>query len=143
MAGKPEKEGTAVEEAMKCISIKQPWAWLIFHGKEVENRTWKHPHRGPLLIHAGKAFDWEGYDWVRLNASSLISLLPKYSEIKKGYIIGRVNMIDCVTSHPSPYFFGPYGFLFADPVEFREPIPYKGKLGLFEVPEEIIKTDDC
>jgi len=36
---------------MKAISIKQPWASLVAAGhKTVECRSWKTPHRGPLLI---------------------------------------------------------------------------------------------
>ena len=43
---------------MKAISIRQPWAWLVVHGyKDVDNRTWATKHRGPILIHAGKALD--------------------------------------------------------------------------------------
>ena len=51
---------------MKCISIRQPWAWLIIKGvKPVENRTWSSSYRGPLLIHASLTFDWSGYRWIR------------------------------------------------------------------------------
>ena len=42
---------------MKAITIKQPWAWaIIFAGKDIENRTWHTHDRGPLLIHAGAAY---------------------------------------------------------------------------------------
>jgi len=41
--------------------------------------------------------------------------------------------MDCVTSSRSKWFFGPYGFVLKNPVEFEKPIPFKGKLGLFEV----------
>ena len=40
----------------RCLSVRQPWAWLILHaGKDVENRTWSHPFRGPVYIHASSA----------------------------------------------------------------------------------------
>ena len=36
-----------------CLSIRQPWAWLIAHGwKNIENRTWPTGYRGRFLIHA-------------------------------------------------------------------------------------------
>ena len=39
----------------KCLSVRQPWAWLIVHGhKPLENRSWATSYRGPLLIHAAK-----------------------------------------------------------------------------------------
>ena len=42
---------------MKAITIKQPWAWaIIFAGRDIENRSWYTHHRGPLLIHAGAAY---------------------------------------------------------------------------------------
>ena len=41
---------------MPCISIRQPWAWLIVSGfKDVENRSWNLPERyigRRVLIHA-------------------------------------------------------------------------------------------
>ena len=62
---------------MKALSIKQPWAWAIIHaGKNVENRTWATSYRGPLLIHAGKTFDHEGYQWIMDH----IHLIPESSE---------------------------------------------------------------
>jgi len=39
---------------MRAVTIRQPWAELIVRGeKDVENRSWRTRHRGPLLIHAG------------------------------------------------------------------------------------------
>ena len=43
---------------MRAITIRQPWAELIVRGdKDVENRSWRTRHRGPLLIHAGARAD--------------------------------------------------------------------------------------
>jgi hypothetical protein len=42
--------------AVKALSIRQPWVWAIVHaGKDIENRTWWTPYRGPVLIHAANA----------------------------------------------------------------------------------------
>ena len=44
------------------LTIRQPWAWaIIYGGKDVENRSWLTKHRGPLLVHAGSAFEPDGY----------------------------------------------------------------------------------
>lgn len=41
-------------EHWPVLTIRQPWAWSIVHGrKRVENRSWQMNYRGPLLIHAG------------------------------------------------------------------------------------------
>jgi hypothetical protein len=112
---------------MRALSVQQPWAWLIVNNhKPVENRTWYCGHRGPLLIHAGLRLDVEGLEWVREEFPEIA--LPW--DYERGGIVGRVNMTDCVADHPSPWFFGPHGFVFEDaaPLEFR---PCRGKLGLF------------
>lgn len=49
-------------------------------------------------------------------------------------------MTDCVTSSTSEWFFGPFGFVFVDPVEFEKPIVYKGQLRVFEVDEKLLIT---
>jgi len=117
---------------IKTLSIKQPWAWAIFHGKPVENRTWPSRHTGPLLIHASKTFDHSGYRWLIEHRNLLTGQPPHPDNYKIGGIIGRVNMVDCVDYHPSPFFFGPWGFVFEGAYE----IPFmacRGRLGFFEV----------
>lgn len=116
---------------MKAISIRQPWAWLIVEGvKPVENRSWATRYRGPLLIHAAKTFDLEGYRWIALNFPELE--LPHRMSFQRGGIVGQVRLVECVEQHPSAFFFGPHGFVFEDAerLPFRE---LRGELGLFEV----------
>lgn len=139
---------------MKALSIQQPWAWAIFNGKPVENRDWSTSYRGPLLIHAGKKFDDEGFDWIcdeheRLGLSLDIIPAVKDGAFFCGGLIGIVDMVDCVQEHDdrwnneapwrgNPWFSGRYGFVFANPrlIEF---VPYRGKLGIFDVPEGVVK----
>lgn len=120
---------------MKALSVRQPWAWAIIHaGKPVENRTWKTKIRGEILIHASKTFDHEGYYWIKENCREL-SIgpfdIPKPNDFLKGGMIGIATLVSCVQSHPNPWFFGPYGFVFEDPrpIDF---IPCPGKLGFFD-----------
>ena len=57
-----------------------------------------------------------------------------YTAVKhRGAIIGEVDIVDCVTQSDSPWFEGPYGLVLANPTLYDQPIPYKGRLGLFEV----------
>lgn len=115
---------------MKALSIRQPWAWLIVTGhKDVENRTWPTSFRGEFLIHAGKAFDYEGYEWV---VSEMGLVLPEPARFERGGIVGEAEMIDCVTRHDSAWFFGPYGFAIRN-ARPRRFLPMRGKLGFFEV----------
>ncbi len=122
-----------------AISIRQPWAHAIVHGwKDIENRTWSTMVRGPICIHASKydkrnfAEDAEGYrgalDIVR--ASFDVPNIA-FDDLTFGAIVGVADIVDCVTDHASPWFFGPYGFVLANARPIT-PIPLKGKQGFFE-----------
>jgi len=117
---------------MKCLSVRQPWAWLIVNGwKNVENRTWQTKHRGFILIHAGKTFDHDGYAWVEQNVS-FVDDLPASGDFDMGCVIGCARLAAMVQAHPSVWFSGPWGWLFDSQQAYHVPIPYRGKLGLFE-----------
>lgn len=131
---------------MKAISIRQPWAWAIVHaGKDIENRDWYCRYRGPLIIHAAKGMTRDEYEDC-LACCHAISRkhpfaeglhLPSFEMLQRGGIIGLVDMVDCVSESASPWFFGKYGFVLRNPrsVEF---VPFKGALGIFDVPEELL-----
>jgi hypothetical protein len=55
-----------------------------------------------------------------------------------GCIVGSVEIVDCVRRHPSAFFVGKYGFVLRDPVILAKPVPFKGALGFFDVPEGLI-----
>ena len=140
---------------MKTLSIRQPWAWLIINTingeyKNIENRTWPTPFKGRFLIHSSQKFDWNGYLWLKNNmpeiaiavekhfSIDLILQRNKHGHLKKicrsgefGGIIGSIELIDCVTTSDSKWFFGPYGFVLKNPIPM-DYIPLKGKLRFFE-----------
>ena len=122
---------------MKALSIRQPWAWLIINGiKDIENRDWKTGYRGNLIIHASKMWDQEGYDFLQKKFTDWkTDFLPEKEDYDRGCLIGAVEMVDCVEDHPSKWFFGKYGFAFQAPEVWAYPIPYRGHLGFFEVPD--------
>ena len=113
---------------MKALSIMQPWSWLIVAGyKDIENRSWPTNYRGPVLIHAGKKFDpdyadGQAWDWTDIKR-------PR--DFDQGGIVGEAEIVDCLTSSSSRWFFGPYGFVIRNARElpFR---PCRGMLGFFE-----------
>ena len=46
----------AIPPDARTLTNRQPWASLIALGvKTIETRSWRTDHRGPLVIHAGKA----------------------------------------------------------------------------------------
>lgn len=118
---------TKIQKVMKVLSIQQPWAWAICNaGKDIENRNWPTNFRGEFLIHAGKKYDPDGYEFLRE-----FDIIPPSYEIHFGGIVGKATLVNCVTKHNSKWFFGPYGFVLANrkPLDF---IPLKGQLGFFE-----------
>ena len=138
-------------ETEKALSVRQPWAWLIVHGfKPIENRDWPTKRRGRVLIHASKGMTRDEYDEVREFVAGVcgdsffaqdgevsfaaFNTFPAFEKLERGGIVGAVDIVDCVTSHPSRFFFGKFGFVLANAevLPFR---PYKGALGFFEVKE--------
>lgn len=119
---------------MKALSIRQPWAWLIVNGhKDIENRSWATKFRGPVLIHASKGMTRDDYLACEIFCADIPGVkLPAYEDLQRGGIVGQVEIVDCVTSHPSPWFVGPVGIVMANarPRPFH---PCKGALGFFKV----------
>lgn len=122
---------------MLALSVKQPWAWFILHaGKDCENRSWKFlsKFKGNLLIHAGKGMTKEEYNSAVQFARSIgvVMPIPAFEDIKRGGIIGMVEVVNHVRYHKSKWFEGPTAFVLRNPypLPFR---PYAGQLGMFEV----------
>ena len=122
-----------------CLSIRQPWAWLIAHGwKNIENRTWPTGYRGRFLIHAAKGMTRAEYDacllFVMSTGMTIWQALPMFDspQLCRGGIVGEAELVDCVTHHGSEWFTGPYGFVLdnAKPLPFT---PCRGALGFFRV----------
>lgn len=137
---------------MKCLSVRQPWAWALLHaGKDVENRTWapspKQLKPGErLAIHASKTFDVAGLRWICANHEALglkledIPIDPKAYAV--GCVVGSVEFVGdiCIELYATApnagrWAFGPRCWLVKNPVALAEPVPMKGKLMLFEVPD--------
>lgn len=130
---------------MKVLSLLQPWASLAVLGhKKIETRSWTTAYRGPLLIHAslgksGKSF--AQFPEIQLH-------IPEFNHLPLGAIIGEVFLeevirfagvgdafLQSVTLEErafGDFAAGRYGFILRDAVAFGEPIPAKGKLGLWE-----------
>lgn len=127
---------------MKALTIKQPWAnAIIFWGKDIENRSWYSNFRGRIAVHASKRLEQEEvaeYQSLvfrrRLNAPGS----PIVSADNCGAIIGTVEIVDCVRKSDSGWFVGEYGFVLRNPIALPEPIPCRGALGFWDVPQELI-----
>ena len=113
-----------------CLSIQQPWAWLIIEGhKPIENRNWYTPFRGKFYVHASKRFNEEAYYWVKSNFP--ISL-PRMDEFERGVVLGSVDLTKVISHSNNPWFSGRFGFVLIDPKKV-DPFPARGQLGFFKL----------
>jgi hypothetical protein len=124
---------------MIALSIRQPWAWLILYaGKDIENRDWKTPYRGPSLIHASKSATKQDYqdaiDFINSRLDHPIIEVPPIDQFDRGGIVGMVDIVGCTDTSDSPWFVGDYGFILRNPKPLSF-TTYKGRLGFFNIPE--------
>lgn len=140
---------------MKALSIKQPWAGLIIAGiKTVENRSWNTYHTGPLAIVSTQKPDKKAMQ----DMLKKLGTLPPECAIN-GAILGTVNLTslvweaaDGVTESDREDITGEFivnainewwtppnvGFILEYPRKLQTPIPYKGRLGLYNIPDNLI-----
>jgi hypothetical protein len=135
-----------MSEITRAISVRAPWWWAILHGKPVENRDWYTNFRGPVWLHASKHWSRreieDDLETIQYMAEDDGLIMPKvdlnYMLDSAGCIVGSVMITDCVKQHPSAFFVGEYGFVLSNPVPLAQPIPCKGALGFFTVPQGLI-----
>jgi hypothetical protein len=149
---------------MRALTVRQPWAWAIAEGlKTVENRSRKPPegHIGTrIAIHAGKApyrttfatpaEDLTDKGWppslllpmTACNAGAVYGAVIAVATLA-GWVneSGEASLID-FRGWPrsvigSPWFTGPFGWVLTDVVKLSEPVPARGQLGLWTLPEDV------
>ena len=127
---------TMATDEPRVLTIRQPWAWaIIYGGKDVENRSWSTRHRGPLLIHAGSAFEPLGYESVQQLATQQP---PPPGELIHGAIIGVVELVDCVRGSHSKWAVAyQWHWCLRNPQPCDEPVPCPGQRGLWRPPRDV------
>lgn len=140
----------------KALTVKQPWALAITRlGKDVENRSQRTKYRGPVLIHAGKAWAKDAPEAI----FKITGILP-IASLDHGLIIGQAHIVGChhaddcrpqkviggyairgdsispvmpeelCSQWAMPGF---WHWQLANQQYFEEPFPAKGKLGLWNI----------
>lgn len=125
---------------MKALTVKQPWSSLIIRGgKDIENRAWRTNYRGVVAIHSSAKLERSEME----DACGLMrGFVPRFSAERfeldifpVGVILGTVEIVDCVKTSDSPWFCGDFGFVLRNAVAFERPIPCRGALLFWDVPE--------
>lgn len=142
------------KELVPTLSVKNPWAVLLGMGiKDIENRTWKTPHRGRTLLHISGSIDprfkndHHCFTQEQLDAiNDILDVREAKNRSKlfdnKGCIIGEFNLVDCVVNHdniwaeqtPEEHIKKPiYNWIIKDMKLFDEPIKnVLGKLNIWK-----------
>ena len=141
---------------MKAISLWQPWASLWLSPRKIhETRHWQTSHRGWLAVHAAKRFD-------DVDVAQLDLLVDEFGKdwekvLPQGAVIGLVDLIACVPAETvygdhlaaedcddlllgdfSP---GRYAWRRGEFKRLKEPLPFTGLPGFFEVPDDIMNRE--
>jgi hypothetical protein len=65
-------------------------------------------------------------------------LRRRLTAIRRGGIVGIVHVIDCVTTHDSPWFTGPWGWVLRDARSLPF-CPMRGRLRLFDAGDQVVE----
>jgi hypothetical protein len=133
---------------MKALSLWQPWATMMAEGlKKIETRHWATKYRGPLLIHAAQHLETP----TIFESALLASRGAHWTRLPRGFLLCKVEIVDCqrITEDNIPldeqerrlgdYTPGRFMWITTSLEAFRTPLPYRGRQGLFEVPDHIVK----
>ena len=132
---------------MKAITVWQPWAGALAAGiKENETRSWATKYRGQIAIHAAMREVFDGLALIPVPTALKIkeALRCEWADMPRGAIIATGELVDCIKITPefvaalSPdelalgdYTLGRYAWKLANVKRLPEPIPTKGKQGLW------------
>lgn len=139
-----------MSEAMRALSIQQPWAAAIACGpKRVENRTWTAPPRiigQTVALHASKGPDWDAparawtaagltpYRWGdprrAWTASLVLGAIVALAEVDECHF-------GCWPACSEWAAAGQYHWQLANIRPLAEPVPCRGALGLWKLPEDV------
>jgi len=127
---------------VKALSIRQPWAELILQGrKTIELRTWQTHYRGRIAIHASQTVREEacvayGLDPARVVRGALVGMVELAGILpldERGWETLRDQHLS-LRDFPGPMF----GWRLEDPQRLPQPIPMRGRMSLFNVPDEVV-----
>ncbi len=141
-----------------ALTVRDPWATLIAMGaKQIETRSYRTRHRGPIAIHSSKALKPE--DQQLCLQEPFHSMLEQVgiqspSDMAKGAIIAIAEIVGCeqvphvpewewyVPGEPerSFGFYSPGRWMWrlSNIERLAQPVPIRGMLGLWQLSEPAI-----
>ena len=150
-------------EPMRALTVRQPFASAIAFGdKRVENRGKSIAYRGPLAIHAGLAVEWPAVPmaWTAAGLTPYSQGAPRKAwrvSLPLGAVIAVADLAGCHDYAEcadglaeadrgelrwcSPWAWEwQWHWVLRDVRPLREPVPCRGMLGLWRLPEDVEKA---
>ena len=145
----------------KALTIIQPYANLIVDGhKRIETRSHNIYYRGKILIHAGKTNPESYTNFHKLTIEELMAFksvnmetIDKINNLPKGVIVGSADILgskeidldfieNVKDNNYNEYVFGNYkegryAWVLGNIKKFKEPIPARGYMGLWDFETDI------
>lgn len=145
---------------MLALSLWQPYAWAMTHGKPVENRNWRPPDSAlgkQIAIHAAKEKRYVQQTIVALEYK-MKTVIP-FNELHYGAVVAvatLVGWVEEIRGNPYPHMKkitgagdiltevrqsvhtqGPVCWVYHDAIELSEPVPCVGRQRLFTLPPAV------
>lgn len=135
------------------LSVARPWStWLAAGIKDIENRTWTTNYRGPMWIHAAKSWNDDATDIAEQILGDWVIEDLRFSVRTDDHPTGILALVDltgvcergrdfrngCAECGPWAAH-GQYHMRIANPRPLTEPIPARGRLGLWR-PDPDLQT---
>ncbi len=128
---------------MKAVTLIQPAASLVVLGAcRLDVRAWRTAHRGRVAVYASRALPQGSRELCTCEPvrSALRAGLghDDWRRLPLGALLGTVELIDCtpVEEDGLP---GGWAWVLDNPEPLAEPVPYRGRLGIFDVPDELLR----
>ena len=85
---------------MKALSLRQPHAWMLFHGKPLDNRSWDTDFRGWFLVHASKSWNAKDCALAREVTRHVADPPVWPEELPTGGIVGAAASVTSTSTRP-------------------------------------------
>jgi hypothetical protein len=147
---------------VRALSIRQPWAFAIAAGfKPIENRSTTTTYRGPLALHAALTLDAPTFPFQTSSGRDAGRALDQlgwrdgfwdartgdatgHPLLALGAVIAIADLVDVCTTGATGCACGPWAvpsqrhWRLANVRPLPRPIPWKGALGLWRIPDEVV-----
>ncbi|MFN6474061.1 MAG: hypothetical protein RMY36_030900 [Nostoc sp. SerVER01] len=118
--------------SIKCLSLSQPNAWLLFHGRDIQSLDYLINHKGLIIIHAGKLANKRQLKQINLDEMNT----PNLAELPTQAIIGNAEIVSCSWSDETRA----YHWHFSQPNLWGKSIPFVAKTILFNISLDLINS---